>query len=156
MRHHRPVGFVINDWYTVKMNTSTPSNEILDERFWSKVKKTKGCWLWQGAKHTRSGHGMFGYSVMYKNTTLYAHRYAYERLVGSIPRGMVLDHICCVTNCVNPKHLEIVTRGENTVRAGKRMIYCKRGHLLEETAYINKKNGHRTCRACNNYRRRKK
>lgn len=128
----------------------------LDKRFWAKVDKTDSCWLWRGAVHVRSGHGMFGWDRKNNSITLYAHRYSYERLVGPIPTNMVIDHTCQITNCVNPQHLEIVTRGENTIRTGLRKTHCKRGHLLSATAYVNKKNGHRTCRKCNNFRRRKR
>lgn len=45
------------------------------------------------------------------------HRYAYELLVAPIPEGMTIDHLCLVKQCVNPQHMEVVTRGENTRRA---------------------------------------
>lgn len=128
--------------------------EELQERFWKRVNKTNECWIWQGAGHTRSDHGMFGYNSNGQNITLYAHRFAYQQLVGEIPGDLVLDHLCCNPRCVNPSHLEPVTRAENTCRARRMMTTCKRGHDLAN-AYVNKKNGHRSCRDCNNYRRRK-
>jgi hypothetical protein len=54
----------------------------------------------------------------------YAHRVVYEILVGPIPSGLQLDHICSVPWCVNPDHLEPVTAKENTRRGstGQNMV----------------------------------
>lgn len=128
--------------------------EIIDQRFWARVDKTGECWEWQGAGHKRSNHGMFGWSKDGVKAVMYAHRYAYERLVGEIPEGLVIDHLCSNPRCVNPAHLEPVTIGENTIRARKAMVVCKRGHDLS-FAYTDKR-GFRTCRQCNNLRRREK
>lgn len=67
------------------------------------------CWIWTGKTSVR-GYGVF------RSTQQYAHRYAYESRVGPIPPGLTIDHLCRVTNCVNPTHLEPVTRAENTRR----------------------------------------
>jgi hypothetical protein len=48
-----------------------------------------------------------------------AHRWMYEQKIGPIPKGLVIDHLCRNTRCVNPDHLEPVTRGENTRRGAK-------------------------------------
>ncbi len=80
-------------------------------RFWSKVNKTDTCWLWTAAKLPK-GYGIF----QNKNTpfkTRLAHRISYEMLIGEIPTGMILDHICHVESCVNPEHLEVVTVRKN-------------------------------------------
>jgi len=49
--------------------------------------------------------------------SVHAHRFAYEELVGPIPEGLDLDHLCRNKTCVNPAHLEPVTRAENVRRA---------------------------------------
>lgn len=49
-----------------------------------------------------------------------AHRVFYEREHGSIPAGLVIDHLCCQPDCVRPSHLEPVTNGENIRRGGMR------------------------------------
>ncbi len=68
-----------------------------------------GCWEWQTGTSTR------GYGVARVNgRSCLAHRAVYEALVGPIPDGMVLDHICLNTICVNPAHLRVVTIAENT------------------------------------------
>lgn len=116
------------------------------ERFWSKVKKTKTCWIFQGAY----GHGQFklnGKSVM-------AHRYAWEITNGPIPDGLVIDHLCRTPACVRPSHLEPITQKEN-VRRGVSIVaenaaktHCKRGHefTLENTHLDS--GGRRRCRMC--------
>lgn len=83
------------------------------DRFWAKVVKTSSCWVWVG-----SGGGRIGeYGVFRMDSgPVRAHRYAYELLVGPIPDGMTLDHLCRVTRCVNPSHLEPVTLEENVRR----------------------------------------
>ena len=81
-------------------------------RFWAKVTKTDRCWLWTGAT-TPKGYGQFSARA---SRHTYAHRYAYELLVGGIPDGLTIDHLCKTRNCVRPDHMEVVTRGENTRR----------------------------------------
>lgn len=121
------------------------------ERFWSKVDKNgpNGCWLWLGAP-TRGGYAQF--QVGYKNHRV--HRYAYEQLVGPIPDGFQLDHLCRVRNCVNPAHLEPVTQAENIRRGyseaglNARKTHCKRGHEFTEANTIRRSDGGRACREC--------
>jgi hypothetical protein len=69
------------------------------------------CWEWQGSM-TPAGYGRLGVEW----ETIQAHRYIYERLVGPIPEGLTIDHLCKNTRCVNPRHLEPVTAGVNTLR----------------------------------------
>ncbi|MDO8391055.1 MAG: HNH endonuclease signature motif containing protein [Actinomycetota bacterium] len=74
-----------------------------------------GCWLWLGGVD-RHGYGKFELP----SRTVKAHRFSYELHVGSIPPGLVIDHVrewgCRHRSCVNPDHLEPVTVRENTVR----------------------------------------
>jgi hypothetical protein len=76
-------------------------------RAWHNVSKTETCWLWIGAIK-ESGYGNHGGTG--------AHRFMYQLLVGPIPPGLQLDHLCRVRNCVNPAHLEPVTPSENVRR----------------------------------------
>lgn len=73
-----------------------------------------GCWEWTGPKHYK-GYGKTGASG--PDGSRYAHRVVYQYLVGPIPAGLVLDHICENKGCVGPHHLEPVTVRENTMRA---------------------------------------
>jgi len=102
------------------------------------------CWLWN--RSVRSD----GYGTYYANGKQnYAHRFAYETLVGPIPSGLHLDHLCRVRNCVNPKHLEPVTQEENTRRAAEanKRTECPHGHRYDEVnTYVYK--GYKKCKAC--------
>lgn len=80
-------------------------------RFWAKVDKQSDCWVWTGAIKP-NGYGTFGAG----KKTCYAHRWAYEHVVGSIPDGMHIDHLCRNRACVNPAHLEPVSSAVNVNR----------------------------------------
>src|SRR5437763_12827689 len=71
-----------------------------------------GCWRWQRALN-EGGYGLVGYG----GKVARAHRVAYELFVGPIPLELELDHLCRVRRCVNPSHLEPVTRRENVLRS---------------------------------------
>lgn len=85
------------------------------------------CWEWTGATNSK-GYGSVTAGV--KGKTLLAHRRAYMELVGPIPKGLTIDHLCFNIICMNTDHMEPVTRGENSRRALARQTHCKRGHLL--------------------------
>ena len=73
-----------------------------------------GCWIYTG------GVNSTGYGVFYMRQASYmAHRVSYELHNGNIENGLVLDHLCRVRNCINPKHLEAVTQAENVKRTWK-------------------------------------
>lgn len=115
------------------------------ERFWAKVNKTETCWLWTGCSASKWGHGKF----MDRGKNWKAHRWAYEALVGPIPEGLTLDHLCRVPACVNPSHLEPVTLAENVRRQGAAVTHCPQGHPLSgSNLYVVPKSGHRKCRTC--------
>lgn len=125
------------------------------ERFDARIEKTATCWLWTGS-HSRGGYGQVQIGRRSKNghpSPALAHRVAYELFVGPIPEGLTIDHLCRVRHCVNPAHLEPVTRGENTLRGNgacavnARKTHCKRGHLLDGDNVRLRPTG-RECRAC--------
>lgn len=104
----------------------------LPVRFWNKVSwNGDNCWLWTGAIDTR------GYGTYWKPKHARAHRVSYEALIGPIPAGLDLDHLCRVRSCVNPHHLEPVTRKENMDRSPYRYaggwggtLVCVNGHSV--------------------------
>lgn len=78
-----------------------------------------------------------------------AHRYAYEQQVGPIPTGMDLDHLCRNRQCMNPEHLEPVTRKVNLQRglAGQKQ-HCPKGHEYTVENTYRRSDGSRRCRTC--------
>jgi hypothetical protein len=79
-----------------------------------------GCWNWTGALN-EDGYGQETVKASHTKSGLSsvkAHRMMYQKKYGPIPAGLVLDHKCRNTKCVNPDHLEPVTNAEN-VRRGR-------------------------------------
>lgn len=140
----------------IKFNALPESEaEPAVDRFWSKVTVAgaNSCWEWQACKST-GGYGRFFVAGL----TRYAHRVAYEIVRGPIPDGLHIDHLCSNRSCVNPLHMEPVTKGENTRRgwrtnggrakAQRRLTHCKHGHpFTPENTRIGR-NGWRLCIEC--------
>lgn len=99
-----------------------------------------------------------GYTfVTYKGKTIGTHRVSWELLNGSIPDGLVIDHLCKNRACIAPDHLRLVTQGEN-IRAGLHSIdnrsHCNQGHPFIKENIMIRKSGKRECAECNRIRAR--
>lgn len=120
------------------------------------------CIPWAG-RIDRDGYGRFGDGL--------AHRHVYQEVVGPIPIGLDLDHTChtracrggvgCLhRRCVNPDHLEPVTRRENTLRGNAPTVdlakrtHCKHGHRYTTENTRIDRHGVRLCRTCDRERQR--
>ncbi len=87
---------------------------------------------------------------MVRGKMLMSHRYAYEQLIGPIPAGLELDHLCRDPACVNPYHLEPVTHAENmrrSVHANSVKTHCKSGHRFSPKNTATRR-GKRICKRC--------
>lgn len=103
-----------------------------------------GCWIWDGPLH----HNGYGACSKTKGTNR-AHRATYELLIGPIPDGLVIDHLCRVRACVNPHHMEPVTDRENRRRGAAVITHCPQGHeYTPDNTYIKPQTGTRNCRRC--------
>lgn len=117
------------------------------------------CWTWPTL--ALNGYGTLAPATGKKAV---AHRWAWECLVGPVPKGMHLDHMChdasvCAGGvtcphraCVNPFHLKPKPKLENELRAANERQTCKRGHLREKFWHVGP-DGHGYCKGCQNERR---
>ncbi len=112
------------------------------------------CWLWVG--RLEGGYGR----TKVVGVHWPAHRVIYTLLVGPIPEGLVLDHLCRVRHCVRPAHLEPITEAENIRRgrAGRNhasKTHCPQGHAYS-TANTQHVQSERHCRTCKRERARQR
>ncbi len=114
------------------------------------------CWLWTGSLTNGYGYVRVG------KRKVQAYRINYERWIGPIPPGAILDHLCRVRACVRPDHCDPTTYRENTVRspihtamAKAARDTCPEGHPFDEAnTYIQPRTGWRLCRTCQREKRR--
>lgn len=105
-----------------------------------------GCW-------TIAGWSAYGYTyVRYDGRDWRAHRLIYTLLIGPIPDGLTLDHLCGNKACVFPGHLEPVTSAENTRRYLDTIETCSKGHPLsgDNLKPVRTRPTLRRCRRCYN------
>jgi hypothetical protein len=132
--------------------------EQLPPKMRTKIHDTpEGCWEWTGAI-TSKGYGSIGH----EGRRLSSHRLSYELLVGEIPDGLHLDHLCRNRKCCNPEHLEPVPQRTNTLRgvsfAAENAVktHCRHGHeYTEANTYVDSR-GSRSCKTCRQASHRKR
>lgn len=142
---------VARDYSRTKMTSNYGNKQVpLEKRIWPRIEKTDGCWNWTGGANSK------GYGIV---TSLHApgiapYRWVYQQLVGPIPKGMHIDHLCRNIRCCNPAHLEAVTPKENNRRSmspsamNARKTHCPRGHELANDNLMISRDGGRHCRIC--------
>ena len=123
----------------------------LEEKFKHYYVDESGCWIWKGWINA-NGYGAFRHPGLIPLNTN-AHRRFYEHLVGPIPPGLVVDHLCKKRSCVNPDHMDVVTRAINTSRSSSPNVvagrngHCAKGHLFTPGS-TQKSRKWRTCKIC--------
>ncbi len=130
---------------------------MIEERFLEKIHledpifPENGCMLWTGHVNP-NGYGIFRDG----NRRTTAHRWAYEFFNGPLAEGLEPDHLCRVRNCVNPNHLEAVTRTVNLGRGEhhyRDRTHCPRGHeYTAENTSMRADGGKRRCKSCERLR----
>lgn len=121
-------------------------------RFMRRVEvSADGCWRWTGPLDTKFGYARTSIACV----RMGAHEAAFVLFVGQVPAGLELDHLCRVRHCVNPLHLEAVTREENMRRMRhpwphepSALVRCVNGHeYTDDNTYV-RTDGHKYCRTC--------
>lgn len=145
-------------------------DECSDCRLWGRIQSritvedrgyTSPCWI-SGYATNRDGYTLI--RIPSTRISRLLHRVTYTLLVGPIPEGMTLDHLCRVRRCCNPEHLEPVTNVENVMRGEgfapkyATATHCVNGHEFtpENTRTRTRPEGGRDCKACNTERARKR
>lgn len=135
-------------WKYVKSIDINELNSKILTQFFQRIEITNHCWLWNGRK-TNGGYGVFSFN----NNVIRAHRFSYELFKNEIPVNLDLDHLCRNTKCVNPQHLEPVSKYENQKRSpitNMNKTHCPQGHeYSSDNLYVSPK-GFRFCRICKN------
>lgn len=116
-------------------------------RFYDKFTMGDDCWIWTGASSRGYGH------FWLDGKLVKAHRASYEEFVGPIPKGLEVDHLCRVTKCIRPTHLEPVTPQENVNRSNIGAFFAAKTHCPQNHEYAGdnlkfNSNGSRRCREC--------
>lgn len=137
--------------YATVQAARPPAQDVLDRLTDRTVfdETVTGCWVWKGS--CANGYGRMSVNGRTDGT----HRLGYEALVGPIPEGLTLDHLCRNTRCWNPRHLEPVTHGENCRRGNgwsgrnARKTHCPAGHSYDSSnTYLRPDGTGRDCIAC--------
>ncbi len=118
----------------------------IEKRLFGRVVWTdRDCWEWAGCQNG-TGYGVIGWQGRQDLT----HRVSYQLLVGPIPAGLHIDHLCRNRLCINPSHLEPVTCAENIARGlGAKRTVCPRGHVGHYVTKTRKKGWpHQVCMEC--------
>ncbi|KKL07736.1 hypothetical protein LCGC14_2583030 [marine sediment metagenome] len=127
------------------------------QRFYRKMDFPDVCIRWTAGTIPQPSNKDKRYGMFWRDGMEYAHRVAYEMFIGPIPKGLTIDHLCKVTDCVNPRHLEAVPhlinvqRGngqKHPVRVLAANRLCRHSHWMDaNNTYVDPR-GYKRCRRC--------
>lgn len=138
------------------MNLDKLRDEMAAERFFSYVKYSNSCWIWNGTKNDKD-YGVFRLSNPRRQ--IYAHRWSYEYFIGPLG-NLFCCHHCDVPSCVNPFHLFGGTNSDNVrdsvekgIHSKAKMTSCINGHSFSGNKFrmayrSNRDNEMRLCLVC--------
>lgn len=134
------------------MRPSYPAERVLARLV---VDSVSGCWLWPGGQD-RDGYGQVSWRHGGRSYSYRTHKVVFEYVVGLVPLGRQLDHLCRTRACANPAHLEPVTgrvnvrRGVGVAAINAVRTHCVSGHPFtpNNTYRRRRKGGGRTCKTC--------
>lgn len=131
------------------------SEEYILERLTSRVIDWEDCWLVGGSPHKRE-YRQLQFKKGIFNRMIAAHRLSYELFIGPIAAELTIDHLCENGACINPNHLEPVSRETNALRWHRNHAKseCLRGHEYTNKNTYYDKRGYKSCRVCKNIRER--
>ncbi len=136
--------------FSMLNHTTLFGDPRLPARYWDKVRpQSNGCWLWMSHLNWK-GYPEFWFD----GRSRMAHRFAFQRLVGSVMDGLTLDHTCDTPACVNIEHLRPATHRDNILRGScppalnAVKTHCPQGHPYDEVNTYFGHKGWRMCRAC--------
>lgn len=123
------------------------------ERFFSKVKYSHDCWVWDSSRNQK-GYGEFSIKENGQWKNKKAHRWSFEYFIEPLNDKWCLHH-CDNPACVNPFHLFKGNNSDNMLDCVSknrhnhaRKDFCKNGHRFDRLNTYITKEGHRSCRAC--------
>lgn len=136
------------EWEAPNPRSYLRSAAVIDRLLYRTSLAPDGCWIWRGTTDAH-GYGEIGLGGD-RAPTRKVHRVAYEQLVGPIPEGLTIDHLCRTPSCVNPEHLEPVPLTVNIQRGWAARPHrlagiCRNGHAMTPE---NTTDGKNRCREC--------
>lgn len=140
--------------FLTETDEAPPWMALLPKTYRARLVREGDCWTWTGWKLWNG----YGRVRIHRTTLKLVHRVVYELVVGPIPDGLTLDHLCRNRACVNPAHLEPVTMRVNNLRGfgvsgvNARKTECPHGHPYD-VANTRIYRGFRYCRACDRLKR---
>lgn len=137
-------GEVLDGQEELAMPAGVYGRRPAEERFWAKVRKTDGCWLWTGTRNKQGRGSLYAEIPGERGPRVVASRYSWFLHNGSIPNGLLVLHKCDNPPCVRPDHLELGTYSKNSIDAYARGLSKPRRLFGESNPHATLTNAERS------------